>query len=303
MKHRSLKDYLKSRFNSRVQRVTLEGGFTCPNIDGTKSVGGCTFCTEDGSSSGAQNATHTIRRQLEDGIAKQSKRFRCDKFIAYFQSFTNTYADVAYLKSLYDQVVDHPQVVVLAVGTRPDCVSEEVIDLLESYTARGLEIWVDIGVQTSHNQTLEKINRAHSYEDFVDCAERIARRQNPLIRICTHVIIGLPGESPEMIWQTAEKLSQTPIHDLKIHQLCVLKGTAMEIDYLNGELVVYENMEDYIKVLAGFLERLRSDIVIQRLMGEGKVGELVAPAWADTHKHKGNKNKFLNLLAESLVGC
>lgn len=301
MKHRSLKDYLKSRFNSRVQRVTLEGGFTCPNIDGTKSVGGCTFCTEDGSSSGAQNATHTIRRQLEDGIAKQSKRFRCDKFIAYFQSFTNTYADVAYLKSLYDQVVDHPQVVVLAVGTRPDCVSEEVIDLLESYTQRGLEIWVDIGVQTSHNQTLEKINRAHSYEDFVNCAERIARRQNPLIRICTHVIIGLPGESPEMIWQTAEKLSQTPIHDLKIHQLCVLKGTAMEIDYLNGELAVYEKMEDYIKVLAGFLERLRSDIVIQRLMGEGKVGELVAPEWADTHRFKGNKNKFLELLEDRIT--
>ena len=300
----TLKNYLVERFGGRVQRVTLEGGFTCPNIDGSKSVGGCTFCTDDGSSSGAQNAAHTIKQQLEEGIRKQSQRFNCDKFIAYFQSFTNTYADVDYLRELYTQAIDHPQVVVLAIGTRPDCVSEEVIDLLEEMTnssrhceersdeaisQRGLEVWIDIGVQTSHNKTLDLVNRAHSYEDFVDCAQRIAARKNPLLRICTHVILGLPGETQKMMWQTAEKLSQTPIHDLKIHQLCIFKGTPMEIDYLNGDIKTFEK-EDYIETLAGFIQRLRPDIAIQRVMGEGKIGELIAPVWAD----HGMKNKFLD---------
>jgi uncharacterized protein len=285
----TLKDYLVKRFGSRVQRVTLEGGFTCPNIDGTKSVGGCTFCTDDGSSSGAQNAAHNIKQQLQDGIRKQSQRFSCDKFIAYFQSFTNTYADIDYLRKLYDQAVDHPQVVVLSIGTRPDCVSEEVIDLLEEYTKTGLEVWIDIGVQSSHNKTLDRVNRAHSYEDFVDTANRIAARKNPLLRICTHVILGLPGETEDMMLETAEKLSLTPIQDLKIHQLCIFKGTPMEIDYLNNEIEVFSK-QSYIKLLAQFIARLRPDIAIQRVMGEGKIGELIAPDWAD----HGMKNKFLD---------
>ena len=291
----SLKDYLKKRFAERVQRVTLEAGFTCPNIDGSKSVGGCTFCTDDGSSSGAQNASHTIKNQLLEGIKKQSLRFRCKKFIAYFQSFTNTYADIDYLRTLYDQAIDHPQVVVLAIGTRPDCVADDVLDLFEEYTKKGIEVWIDIGVQSSHNQTLEKINRAHSYEDYVDAANRISARKNPLLRICTHVIIGLPGETKEMIWQTAEALSKTPVQDLKIHQLCIFKNTAMEIDYLNGDIDVYSK-EEYIEILAGFIARLRPDIAIQRVMGEGKIGELIAPTWAD----HGLKNKFLEDLFKYL---
>ncbi len=285
----SLKQYLEKRFGERVQRVTLEGGFTCPNRDGSKASGGCTFCTDDGSSSGAQNAADTIGTQLQEGIEKQSKRFGCKKFIAYFQSFTNTYAEVDYLRKLYDQAINDERVVVLAIGTRPDCVPEEVIDLFEEYTQKGLELWIDIGVQSSHNKTLEIINRAHSYEDFVDAANRIAARKNPLLRICTHVILGLPEENQEMMWQTAERLSQTPIQDLKIHQLCIFKGTPMEIDYLNNELKVFEE-DQYIKTLAGFLQRLRPDIAIQRVLGEGKLGELIAPSFAD----HGMKNKFLD---------
>lgn len=305
----TLKQYLEKRFGERVQRVTLEGGFTCPNRDGTKASGGCTFCTDDGSSSGAQSALDTIKVQLEQGIKKQSQRFGCKKFIAYFQSFTNTYADVDYLRELYNQAIDHPQVVVLAIGTRPDCVPEEIIDLFEEMTRLprrvaprndgeedledtlqdGLEVWIDIGVQSSHNETLEIINRAHSYEDYVDAANRIAARKNPLLRICTHVILGLPGETKEMMWKTAEALSKTPVQDLKIHQLCIFKGTPMEIDYLNGDLETLEK-DNYMEILAGFIARLRPDIAIQRVMGEGKIGELIAPAWAD----HGMKNKFLD---------
>lgn len=291
MRYLTLNEYLKKRFNSRVQRVTLEGGFTCPNRDGSKASGGCTFCTDDGSSSGAQNAGDTIAEQLKQGIAKQKNRFGSAKFIAYFQSFTNTYADVNYLRKLYDQAISNPEVVVLAIGTRPDCVPEEVIDLFEEYTARGLELWVDIGVQSSHNPTLDLINRAHSYEDFVDAANRIAARKNPLLRICTHVILGLPGETKDMMLETAKKLSETPINDIKIHQLCVFKHTPMEIDYLNGDLKILEERE-YIEVLAEFISLLRSDITIQRVLGEGKIGELIAPEWAD----HGLKNKFLDRL-------
>jgi radical SAM protein (TIGR01212 family) len=285
----TLKQYLEKRFGERVQRVTLEGGFTCPNRDGSKASGGCTFCTDDGSSSGAQNVADTIKAQLEQGIKKQSQRFDCKKFIAYFQSFTNTYGDVDYLRKLYNQAIDHPQVVVLAIGTRPDCVSEDIIDLFEEYTSKGLELWIDIGVQSSHNKTLDLINRAHSYEDYVDAANRIAARKNPLLRICTHVILGLPGETKEMMLTTAEALSKTPVQDLKIHQLCIFKGTPMEIDHLNGELKTFEK-DEYIEVLAEFIARLRPDIAIQRVMGEGKVGELISPTWAD----HGMKNKFLD---------
>jgi radical SAM protein (TIGR01212 family) len=288
MHYYRLKDYLNERFGARVHRVTIEGGFTCPNRDGTKAVGGCTFCTDDGSSSGARNPADTIAAQVEDGIAKQSKRFSAKYFIAYFQSFTNTYAPVDELRVLYDQAVLHPKIKVLAIGSRPDCISEEVIDLLEEYTKRGLEVWIDIGVQSVHNDTLDLINRAHTYEDFVDAAARLKARNNPLLRICTHVILGLPGENEQMMLETAEKLAKSPIDDLKIHQLCIFKGTAMEIDYLNDELKVFARQE-YIELLAKFISRIPRHIVIQRLMGEGKVGELIAPEWAD----HGLKTNFL----------
>ncbi len=322
-----LSKYLKERFGGRVQRVTLEGGFTCPNIDGTKAAGGCTFCTDDGSSSGAQNGADNISNQLAQGIKEQGQRFRTDKFIAYLQSFTNTYADVDYLRSIYDQAVAHPSVKVLAIGTRPDCVPDEVIKLFEEYTSgkylerleklnpalteeirknniatnsdlvetetckkEGLELWVDIGVQTSHNITQERINRAHTYEDFVDAANRLKACQNPLLRVCTHVILGLPGETKEMILETADKLAEAPIDDLKIHQLCILEGTPLSIDYFNNALDALQfKDEEYIEILADFISRLPKHIVLQRLMAEAKEKELIAPMWAD----RGRKQRFL----------
>lgn len=271
--------------------MTLEGGFTCPNRDGTKASGGCTFCTDDGSSSGAQNPVDSIAKQLEQGIREQGERFKVDKFIAYFQSFTNTYAPVDYLRTLYDEAIKNPAVKVLAIGTRPDCVPEDVIDLFEEYTAKGIEVWVDIGVQSAHDVTLDKINRAHSYNDFVDAANRLKARNNDLLRICTHVILGLPGETKEMMLETADALAQTPIDDIKIHQLCILEGTPMAVDYFNGEHDAIDFGDDeYIELLADFVSRMPANIVIQRVMAEAKPGELVAPLWAD----RGKKNAFLN---------
>lgn len=293
----TLNQYLKQRFGGGVQRVTLEGGFTCPNRDGTKAIGGCTFCTDEGSSSLAQNATDTIRAQLLQGIEEQGKRFGVDKFIAYFQSFSNTYAPVDELRRLYDQAIDHPAVRVLAIGTRPDCVGDDVLGLLNEYAGlvrdgqEPLELWVDIGVQTSHNITQERINRAHTYEDFVDAVQRLAALKNPHLKICTHLILGLPGETRAMMLETAERLATLPIDHLKIHQLCIFKGTPMEIDYLNGELTVFEEQE-YIELLAEFLARIPAHWVIQRVMGEGPRGELIAPEWAMS----GKKQQFLSHL-------
>lgn len=293
--YRTLSSYLKERFGEAVQRVSLEGGFTCPNRDGTKASGGCTFCTDEGSSSLAQSASDSIKVQLEQGIRDQGKRFGVKKFIAYFQSFTNTYAPVDELRQLYKQATAHPQVVVLAIGTRPDCVPEEVLDLFEEFASPELELWVDIGVQTAHNKTQELINRAHTWEDFTDAVKRIRARKNPHIKICTHVILGLPSETKEMMLETAEKIAEQKIDHLKIHQLCIFKGTAMEIDYLNGDLKVFEEQE-YIELLAEFLKRLPKDLVIQRLLGEGPRDELVAPDWAMSGKKQGflsRLNKYL----------
>ncbi len=316
-----------------MQRVTLEGGFTCPNRDGVRAIGGCTFCTDEGSSSLAQSATDTIAAQLSQGISDQSRRFDLTKFIAYFQSFSNTYAAVDELKRLYDQAIDHPCVRVLAIGTRPDCLPDDVLQLIDTYAGRRrkfsasrlpqylsmlraelaagdealiaardrasdyeaepLEIWLDIGVQTSHDITQERINRAHSYAEFVDAVKRVRALNNPHIRICTHVILGLPGETPEMMLTTAERLSELDIDDIKIHQLCIFKGTPLEIDYLNGDITVFTEQE-YIELLAEFLSRLPKHWVVQRVMGEGPHGELIAPEWALS----GKKQQFLKRFHE-----
>jgi len=289
--YNTLSQYLRERFGGKVQRVTLEAGLDCPNRDGSKAIGGCTFCTDEGSSSLAQSATDTIKAQLEQGIKDQERRFGAKKFIAYFQSFTNTYAPVEDLRVMYKQAIADPRVVVLAIGTRPDCVPEEVLDLIEEFASPQLELWIDMGVQTSHNTTLDTINRAHSWQDFVDAVTRIKSRKNPYIRICTHVILGLPSETKDMMLETAERLSKLEIDDIKIHQLCIFKGTAMEIDYLNGDISVFEEQE-YIELLSEFIARLPEHWVIQRVMGEGPVGELIAPEWAMSGKKQG----FLNRL-------
>jgi len=327
----TLNQYRRERFGGGVQRVTLEGGFTCPNRDGVRAIGGCTFCTDEGSSSLAQSATDTIRAQLLQGIADQSRRFGVTKFIAYFQSFSNTYAPVDELRRLYDQAINHPCVRVLAIGTRPDCLPDDVLKLIDTYAGRKrrfanlaehlevlradlttgdeaivaaldseadyeaepLEIWLDIGVQTSHDITQERINRAHTYAEFVDAVQRVRALKNPHIRICTHVILGLPGETREMMLETATKLSELDIDDIKIHQLCIFKGTPLEIDYLNGDVTVFSE-EEYIELLAEFLARLPQHWVVQRVMGEGPRGELIAPEWALT----GRKQGFLKRLGE-----
>ncbi len=295
--YNSFNQYLKQRFNQTVWRVTLEGGFDCPNRDGKRAFGGCTFCTADGSSSRAQSEEDPINVQLIKGIEKQRKRHRAHKFIAYLQSFTNTYAPAHYLKNIYDQAIDHPDVVMLSIGTRPDCLENEIIDLIETYNDK-VEVWVDLGLQTVDNKALETINRGHTAEEFFDAVQRL-RKRAPRTKICAHMIAGLPGEDtdPELSisLKTGKLLSELPIHGIKIHNLCILKGTKLAHDFTKGLIQPLE-MQNYINLLMKILSILPPEITVHRLMGEAPTDdELLAPKWAN------NKDRFLLELRQQMT--
>ena len=294
--YHSLSSYLKKRFGTKVQRITLEANLDCPNRDGKKAFGGCTFCTADGSSAGAFDINAPISKQLEDGIKLFSKRFGAKKFISYLQSFTNTYASIDKLKKIYDEAISHPDVVVLAIGTRPDCLSDEVLDLIETYKNK-VEIWLDIGLQTVHDSTLDFINRAHTGDDFFNALYRAKKRD---LIVCAHTIFGLPGETKEMFYETMKKLAGSPIDAIKIHQLLVLEKTKIAQQYNEGLFKTLE-LDEYINLVCDFLEILQPDIVIHRLFAEAKPGELIAPLWAQQDNGRRNKQQILRMIERELI--
>ena len=292
----NLSSYLKQRFGTKVQRITLEANLDCPNRDGNKAYGGCTFCTADGSSAGAFDVNDPISKQLEDGIKLFSKRFKASKFISYLQSFTNTYAPIDKLKKIYDEAISHPDVVVLAIGTRPDCLSDEVLDLIETYKDK-VEIWLDIGLQTIHDKTLDFINRAHTQKDFFDALDRAKKRG---LIVCAHTIFGLPGETKEMFYETMKKLSESQIDAVKIHQLLVLEKTKIAKQYSDGLFRALE-LDEYINLVCDFLEMLSPNVVIHRLFAEAKPGELIAPKWAEQDNGRRNKQQILRMIEAELL--
>jgi hypothetical protein len=272
--YRTFNSYLRENFGERVYRVPLDAGFTCPNRDGTKVFGGCTFCDERGSGAPTIKTALSIKNQLETGIARIRKRFKAKKFLAYFQAFTNTYAPEGILKELYDVGLDHPDVVGLCIGTRPDCLDENILDLLSVYDERTF-LFLEVGVQTIHNRTLEAINRGHTAEEFFDCVERAKKRK---FRLATHLIFGLPGESEADMMETVRAIAPLKLEALKIHQLCVYKGTPMEQDYLAGRLPLLEE-DQYVRLVADALELIPEETVIMRLVAEGSRDEIIAPEW------------------------
>ena len=292
----SLSSYLKKRFSTKVQRITLEANLDCPNRDGTKAFGGCTFCTTDGSSAGAFDINDPISKQLEDGTKLFSKRFGAKKFIAYLQSFTNTYAPVDKLKKIYDEATSHPDVVVLAIGTRPDCLSDEVLDLIETYKSK-VEIWLDIGLQTIHDKTLDFINRAHTAEDFFSALTKAKKRN---LIVCAHTIFGLPNETKEMFYETIDMLASSQIDAIKIHELLVLEKTKIAKQYKEGLFKTLE-LDEYINLVCDFLEMLSPNVVIHRLFAEAKPGELIAPKWAEQDNGRRNKQQILRMIEGELT--
>ena len=275
-RYRDFNTYLREQFGERVQRISLDAGLGCPNRDGTVSTGGCIFCDGRGSGTGAfSEDRESIAQQISRAKGFIQKRYKAHKFIAYFQSFTNTYAPATHLKRLYDEALNHPDMVGLSVGTRPDCVDEEILEVIGAYRKDHL-VWMEYGLQSAHDKTLQIINRGHS----VECFERAVRlAHNFGLNVCAHVILGLPGENRRMMLETAKFMADLPVQGVKIHLLYVTRGTPLARLHEKGTFRCLER-DEYANLVVDFLELLPPDMIIQRLTGDPGKSDLLAPGWA-----------------------
>jgi len=289
VRFRDLNSYLRSEFGERVQKIVVDAGFTCPNRDGKISSKGCIFCNSRGSGSGAFKAGKTITEQLETGKKRVGKRYKAKKFLAYFQSFTNTYGSLEHLQKIYDEAFSVDGVIGLSIGTRPDCMDKSKADLMKRYSEEKL-IWIEYGMQSVHDRTLSLIKRGHDFKCF---QEAVRLTQNSRVRICSHVILGLPGESRKDMLETARVISDMGIHGVKIHLLYVVKNTILADMYQKGTYTCMEQQE-YADRVCDFLELLPKEMIIQRLTGDPYPDDLVAPQWAL------EKSKNLNMIKEIL---
>lgn len=273
-RYRDLNTALRDHFGCRVQKINLDAGLTCPNRDGTVGVGGCIYCNVRGSGTGLSQH-YTITQQLERGKQRLRRRYKAKKFIAYFQSFSNTYAPLEKLKRLYLEALAVEDVVGLAIGTRADCVNDSVLDMLTDFNRRTY-LWIEYGLQSIHDHTLELINRGHDVATFVEAVERTRRRG---LAICVHVILGLPGEDKADMLATARALGKLDVQGVKIHLLYVIQGTPLADLYLRGEYRCLSR-DEYVDIVCEFLALLPPQVAIHRLTGDPHPEELLAPTWA-----------------------
>ncbi len=268
--------FIKLNFGERVQKISLDVGFTCPNRDGSKGYGGCTYCNNNSFNPGYCEPEKSITEQLEHGIAFFSKRHKHQNYFAYFQAYTNTFSDIESLKKMYDEALAFPQVIGLIIGTRPDCISDELIDYL-SFLSKKHFISLEFGVESTLNKTLLAINRCHTFEDSKTAYENCA---NKGIHLGAHLIIGLPGETRAELLNHATEISKLPIDTLKIHHLQIVKQTVMAVQYKrNPENFDLFTSEDYIDFISDFIGFLRPDISIERFASEAPYDLLIAPKW------------------------
>ncbi|NPA58539.1 MAG: TIGR01212 family radical SAM protein [Aquificae bacterium] len=273
--------YLKEKYGGRIQKISIDAGFTCPNRDGYVAFGGCTFCNNTSFSPYAMTK-QSVEEQIEKSMEFYSRRFKNIKgYIAYFQAFSNTYAPVDKLKEIYDKAMEYDEIIGMSIGTRPDVVPEPVLDLIATYTAKKPEIWIEYGLQTANIKTLRNINRGHGVSEFVDAVLRTKKRAG--IKVCAHMIVGLPGDEYEDYIETAKLIAALPIEGIKIHPLHVVKHTVMAKQYANGEFQVLQ-MEEYARIVADILEHLPEDIIVHRLTGEAGDDELIAPQWCSSKR-------------------
>ncbi len=267
--------YLLDRFGCRVHKISVDAGLSCPNRDGTIGTGGCIYCNAQGSGTGAAGRGLSVTEQLASAKAYIRKRFGAEKFIAYFQAFTNTFAPVERLDALWSEALAVPDVVGLSIGTRPDCAPEAVLDLAAGFARRSF-FWMEYGLQSAHDRTLALIRRGHDAAAFADAVRRTRARGIP---VCAHVILGLPGETTADMIATADFLAKLDVDGVKLHLLYVVRGSRMEELYRSGR---YECLTeaDYVDTASAFLSRLPPRTVIQRLTGDPHPAELVAPLWA-----------------------
>ena len=266
-------DLLK-RYGERVHKIALDAGFTCPNRDGTKGTGGCTFCNNV-SFSPAADTRQAVVEQIAQAKARIHRRTRADKFIAYFQAYTNTYADVAELETMYRDALEQPGIVGISVGTRPDCVPAEVLDLLNRLRGEGHEVWLELGLQSAFDESLERVNRGHTFAEYRTTA--IAARQHG-IPLCTHLIIGLPGETERHYHATLDAVLDVGVDGLKLHPLHVVKHTMLAYQWRRGG---YQPLTkpDYIRIAADLIERTPQDVIFHRVTATASRDILLAPMW------------------------
>lgn len=265
---------LLRQYGERVHKVSLNVGFTCPNRDGTKGRGGCTFCNNVTFAPTARQV-RAVTEQIEAGRQVIRKRTRAQRYLAYFQAYTNTYDDAERLRALYDQALAEPDVVGLSIGTRPDCVPDEVLDLLAEYQQQGKEIWLELGLQSSFDETLERINRC---SDFADYRRALRAAHLRGLKVCTHLIIGLPGETRWHSLTTLDRVLELGVEGLKLHPLHVVKGTALANEWRRGEYTPLE-MDEYVSIAADLIERTPPEVIYHRLTGTASPDMLLAPAW------------------------
>ncbi len=284
-----LKSYWLNRFGCRVHKLPLDAGFTCPNRDGKAGTGGCIYCDPRGSALRQAGELPSVGEQLRRGKEYYRRRGKTEKFIAYFQTFTNTYAAVDRLRALYDEALAEEDVIGLSIGTRPDCVPDETLALIRSYAER-YHVWLEFGLQSIHDRTLRAINRGHDAATFVDAVRRAGGGP---IRICAHIIVGLPGESHEDMMETARAIAGLPIAGIKIHNLLALRGTVLGERYEPREVAMMTR-EEYVGTVCDILEILPPEMVIQRLTADGYREIFLGPAWAE------NKLTVLNAIDREL---
>lgn len=272
---RTIGDELRKQFGCRVHKLPVHAAMTCPNRDGTLGSGGCTYCGPSGSAAAWTDPDQPVAGQITAGMAFARSRFHASKFIAYFQPFTNTYAPVRTLKSLWDDILEFPDIVGLSVGTRPDCLPNPALDLFRSYQERLPYLCLEIGLQSAHDKTLNRVHRGHDFACFEDAVSRAQARGIP---ICVHVILGLPGESEQEMMETVQAVLDMGIQGIKLHHLHIIKGAPMEQEYLQGNVQLLE-MEEYVRLVCGILDLISGRMVVHRFMGEAPGDLLVAPSW------------------------
>ncbi|MHB1333457.1 MAG: TIGR01212 family radical SAM protein [Sulfuriferula sp.] len=266
--------FMLRRYGQRVHKIALDVGFTCPNRDGSKGIGGCTFCNNASFSPNGRNAP-SISSQLASGRRAIARRTRARRFIAYFQAYTNTYASVQQLDTLYREALSEPDVIGLAVGTRPDCVPDAVLDLLAGYRAEGMEVWLELGLQSAFDETLARVNRGHGLAEYQTAVVAARRRGIP---VCTHLIIGLPGEGDAHYHASLDTVLALGVDGLKLHPLHVVKGTQLANQWRRGEYLSL-GMDEYLRIAADLIERTPAHIVFHRVTGTAAKDILLAPAW------------------------
>lgn len=285
----SLNDYCKETFGEKVYRLSLNGGMTCPNRDGSLSTRGCAFCSEGGSGDFAAAPSSSISKQIEEAKQKVQSKTNCTKFIAYFQAYTNTYAPVSYLKEIFTEAILHPEIVALSIGTRSDCLGPEIIELLKELNKKK-PVWVEIGLQTIHNETLKRMNTQTTFEQY---QAALTALNNAGIEVITHLILGLPGETKEMMLESVSHVAKSNSKGIKLQLLHVLRNTDLATLYENDSFPVFD-LEEYCDFIVNCLEILPKDMVVHRITGDGPRNLLIAPLWST------DKKRVLNTIQKRL---